>query len=72
MELYSHFPLQRLRKALKIVKERFTWDYEEKPRVGQGLLALSWALHDRIRMLKLYFNNEMTGDVDDPEFSIAV
>jgi hypothetical protein len=64
--------VKRLRKALKIVRERFTWNYEEKPRAGQGLWALSWALYDRIRMLKPYFHTEMTRDLGDPEFSIAV
>ena len=59
--------LGRIRKTLKRVKEMFTWDYKNPPKPGQALWSLSWALYDRIMMLKPYRNNEMTGYDDDPD-----
>jgi hypothetical protein len=64
--------IKKMRKSLKVARERFTWNYEEKPKAGQALWALTWALYDRVRMMKPYMNNEMTGDAADPEFSIIV
>jgi hypothetical protein len=64
--------INEMRIELRIVKERFTWNYKEKPKAGQGLWTLSWALYDRWRMLAPYLNNEMTGDGFDDEVSIAV
>jgi hypothetical protein len=60
------------REELRIARERFTWDYEEPPKAGQALWTLSWSLYDRVRMMKPYLNNEMTGDNLDPDFSITV
>jgi hypothetical protein len=68
----SNQEIKKMRKALKAARERFTWNYEEKPKAGQALWALTWALYDRIRMMKPYMNDEMTGDAADPEFSIIV
>jgi hypothetical protein len=64
--------VNRMRDELKVVRRRFTWDYELKPRTGEALWTLSWALYDKIRMLKPYLNNEMTGDDEDPEFQFTV
>jgi hypothetical protein len=63
---------REMRKALEKVRERFTWDYREKPRTGQALWSLSWALYDRFRMIQPYLHNEMTGYDLDPNFSIEV
>jgi hypothetical protein len=48
------------------------WNYEEKPKSGEALWTLSWALYDKYRMIAPYLNNEMTGDDIDPDFSINV
>jgi hypothetical protein len=61
-----------MRGELRIVKERFTWNYKEKPKAGQGLWTLSWALYDRWRMIAPYLNGEMAGDGVDDEVSITV
>jgi hypothetical protein len=61
-----------MRECLKEARQRFTWDYEKKPRTGEGLWAMSWALYDKVRMLKPYMNNEMTGFDDDDEISFHV
>jgi hypothetical protein len=60
------------RKALEGARERFTWGYKEKPKAGQALWTLSWALYDRLHMIEPYLNNEMTGYAPDPECSILV
>jgi hypothetical protein len=64
--------LDRMKECLTEVRQRFTWDYKKKPRTGEGLWALSWALYDKMRMLKPYRNNEMTGFDDDEDISIRV
>lgn len=64
--------IKTMKRNLKEVKRRFTWNYEEKPKTGEALWTLSWALYDKMQMLKPYENNEMTGDDLDPEFSIFV
>lgn len=58
--------IRNLRNNLKDVKEKFTWNYRQMPKAGQGLWTLTWALYDKIQMLKPYENNEMTGYDDDP------
>jgi hypothetical protein len=64
--------ISEMREELKNAKERFTWDYEEKPKTGQGLWTLSWALWDRWRMVAPYLGGEMAGDEQDEEVSISL
>lgn len=56
------------KKNLKEVNEKFTWNYRKRPKAGQALWTLSWAIYDKVRMLKPYENNEMTGFDNDPSF----
>jgi hypothetical protein len=62
----SENEIKQRRKALGRVQKRFIWDYEEKPKAGQALWTLSWALYDRFRMISPYLNNEMTVFESDP------
>jgi hypothetical protein len=62
----SKSAIEEMRKKLVRVKEMFTWDYKNPPKAGQALWSLSWALYDKVMMLKPYKNNEMTGYEDDP------
>ena len=64
--------IRDMRQNLVPVRERFTWDYKQKPKTGEALWTLSWAIYDRIQMLKPYMNNEMTGWDPDPNFTINV
>ena len=59
------------RSKLEHIKKMFTWDYKERPRDGEALWLLSWALYDKNRMLEPYKNNEMTGFDDDPDFEFV-
>jgi hypothetical protein len=68
----SNEHIVEMREELKVAKERFTWDYEEKPKAGQGLWTLSWALYDRWRMLAPYLGGEMAGSGDDRDVSLTV
>lgn len=62
----------RLRDNLMETRKRFTWDYRNKPQTGEALWTLSWAIYDKLQMLKPYTNNEMTGWDLDPNFTINV
>ncbi|KAK8834119.1 hypothetical protein M9Y10_017507 [Tritrichomonas musculus] len=61
----------RKRENLKIMKERFTWNYKKPPKKGQALWTLSWAVFDKFQMIKPYLNNEMTGYENDEYFDIV-
>lgn len=58
-----------MKKNLKSVKEKFTWNYRKRPKAGQALWTLSWIIYDKVRLLKPYENNELTGFDDDPPFN---
>jgi hypothetical protein len=53
--------IEEMRRCVEQTRERFAWNYDEKPKAGQALWTLSWALYDRFRMISPYLNNEMTG-----------
>ena len=58
-----------MKKNLKSINEKFKWNYRKMPKAGQALWTLSWSIYDKVRMLKPYENNEMTGYDDDPPFN---
>lgn len=63
--------IKQKRKKLNYMKERFTWNYKEKPKSGEALWTLTWSLYDKHRMMKPYLNNEMTGYENDYNFEFV-
>ena len=63
--------IQKKREKLKLMKERFTWNYKEPPKKGQALWMMAWSLYDKHRMIKPYLNNEMTGYENDYDFEFV-